>query len=99
MIIIIGYLDVKPSDVDEYLTDVSALTTIARTEKGCLFYTVTSEDAAAGRLLIVERWRDQASLTAHLEAPHTAEFVSKWMNRMTNDLRKYDASNERSLMD
>jgi quinol monooxygenase YgiN len=50
-------------------------------------------------MLVAERWQDQESLSAHLEAPKTVAFVKKWMNRFEGELLKYDAANERSLMD
>jgi hypothetical protein len=62
-------------------------------------YTVTLDDAPAGHMLIVERWQDQESLTAHLETQETSAFLKKWMSTVKSDVLKYDASNERSLMD
>jgi quinol monooxygenase YgiN len=66
---------------------------------GCLFYAVAPEDVSLGRLLVSERWRDPGALTAHLEAPETAEFIRKWTGRMTGAVRKFDAANERKLAD
>jgi quinol monooxygenase YgiN len=99
MLIVMGYIHLDPSDVNEFLTDVQATTPSTKAEKGCLFYAVTLDDAPAGRMLIVERWQDQESLTAHLLTQETTAFVEKWMSRMKGDVLKYDASNERSLMD
>ncbi|SFB23152.1 Antibiotic biosynthesis monooxygenase [Lentibacillus halodurans] len=67
MIVLMGYLHLNTSDVNEFTTDVQVIASSTRAEKGCLFYAVTLEDARAGRMLIVERWQDQESLTAHLE--------------------------------
>ena len=50
-------------------------------------------------MLVVERWRDQASLAAHLEASDTLAFVEKWSRGMVGSVLKFDATNERSLMD
>ena len=44
----------------------------------------------------MERWKDQLSLTAH---PDTLAFVERWQDRMSGDILKYDAANERTLMD
>jgi quinol monooxygenase YgiN len=99
MIIVMGYIHLDPSDVNEFFTDVQAITPSTKAEKGCLFYTVSLDDAPAGRLLVVERWRDQESLTAHLQTQETTAFVEKWLSRMKGSVLKYDASNERSLMD
>ena len=98
MLILIGYIHVSPSDADEFLADLRALSLMVRAREGCLFYTAALEDARAGRLLVVERWQDQAALSAHLEAPQTSGFVEKWLRRMKGDVQRYNASNGRPLM-
>ncbi|MBT2725585.1 antibiotic biosynthesis monooxygenase [Bacillus sp. ISL-75] len=99
MIILMGYVHLNPSDVDEFTADVQAVASSTRAEKGCLFYAFTLEDARAGRMLTVQRWQDQESLTAHVERHETAPFLKKWGNRMRMDILKYDAMNERSFME
>ncbi len=97
MIILMGYVHLNPSDVGEFLADMQAIAPGTRTEKGCLFYAVTLDDARAGRMLVVERWQDQDSLDAHLGTGQAAAF-QKWMTRIKIDVLRYDASNERPLM-
>ena len=99
MIILMGYVQVEASDAARFLSDVQALARATRTREGYLFYSVAMEDAGAGRMLVVERWRDQASLAAHLEASDTLAFVEKWSRGMVGSVLKFDATNERSLMD
>ncbi|MBT2604160.1 antibiotic biosynthesis monooxygenase [Bacillus sp. ISL-53] len=99
MIILMGYVHLNPFDVDEFTADVQAVASSTRAEKGCLFYAFTLEDARAGRMLTVQRWQDQESLTAHVERHETAPFLKKWGNRMRMDILKYDALNERSFME
>ncbi|TIX42204.1 MAG: antibiotic biosynthesis monooxygenase [Mesorhizobium sp.] len=99
MLIVTGYVHVEPSAVAEFVTDIEALAHSAKQRDGGLFYAVAVDGRAAGRLLVAERWRDQASLTAHLHAPETLTFVERWRDRMRADLRKYDAANERTLFD
>ena len=98
MIILTGYLHVDPSDVNAFITDIQALASLARAEKGCLFYAIAVDDASAGRLLVAERWHDQEALTSHIEIQE-APFLKKWTSKMKVDILKYDASNERSLLD
>jgi quinol monooxygenase YgiN len=57
------------------------------------------DDPLAGRLLIAERWRDQAALTAHLQAVDTMAFVARWGHVIKGEILKYDALRERGLMD
>lgn len=92
-----GHIEVDPARMDAFVADVEALAIRTRGEEGCLFYAVAVDDARAGRLLVAERWQDQASLTAHLEAPATSTFVRKWAGAMKSDVRKYDATHERTL--
>ncbi|ORE98391.1 antibiotic biosynthesis monooxygenase [Aurantimonas sp. 22II-16-19i] len=99
MIILTGYVHIDPCDVGEFSADVEALARGARARAGCLFYAVAPQDAPAGRMLVAERWRDQSALTAHLEAAETAAFVARWTGRMTADILKFDADNERRLAD
>ena len=99
MIILMGYVHLNPFDVDEFTADVQAVASSTRAEKGCLFYAFTLEDARAGRMLTVQRWQDQESLTAHVERHESAPFLKKWGNRMRMDILKYDALNERSFME
>jgi len=99
MLIVTGYVYVEPPDVAEFAADIQVLAHSAKQRGGGTFYAVAVDDRAAGRLLVVERWRDQASLTAHLDAPETLTFVERWRGRMRGDLRKYDAANERTLFD
>ena len=99
MIIVLGYIHLNPADVDDFVTDVRAIIPGTRAQKGCLFYTATVDDARSGRMLIAERWQDQESLTAHLESSTSTAFLTKWTKRLTSDVLKYDASNERSLTD
>jgi quinol monooxygenase YgiN len=99
MIILMGYVHLNPSDVNEFTADVQSVVSSTRAEKGCLFYAFTLEDARAGRMLTVQRWQDQESLTTHVERHESAPFLKKWGNRMRMDILKYDISNERSFME
>lgn len=99
MIIVMGHITLQPSDVSGFIADMQQFATTTRAEDGCLFFSATVEDAAAGRILVTERWRDQAALTAHLEAHATEVFVKIWAGRMTGEILKFDAANERGLMD
>jgi quinol monooxygenase YgiN len=98
LIIVMGHVYLDPSDVTEFLDDIQVIGEKTRVEEGCLFYTVTVEDARAGRMVVAERWRDQASLTAHLEGLQTASF-QKWAAKIKTEVLRYDASSERPLMD
>jgi quinol monooxygenase YgiN len=99
MLIVTGTISVSPSDLADFVADLQVLANATRQRDGNLSYAVATLDASAGQLLVAERWRDQAALTAHLQADDTGAFVGRWQNRMRGDIRKYDAGNERALGD
>ncbi|WP_328590683.1 putative quinol monooxygenase [Kosakonia quasisacchari] len=81
------------------MSDINVLAQTVRKRAGNLSYDVAVEDLLAGRVLISERWKDQDALSVHLAAPHTRAFISRWQERMTAEILKYDALNERGLLD
>jgi quinol monooxygenase YgiN len=98
MLIVTGHVHVDPKDVIDFSSDLKILAARSRRREGNLSYEVATDDPKNGRLLVVERWKDQAALTAHLCAPDTVEFAARWGARITGNVLKYDATRERSLM-
>lgn len=96
MPILTGYIHVVPASVDAFTADIEALAPVTRAREGCLLYAVVPDDPSAGRMLVIERWRDQAALSNRLRASGTVVFVERRKGRMVAVL-KYDASNERVL--
>lgn len=99
MLIVMGHIHVDPADVVHFMEEIRVLAVLARQRVGNISFDVAADDAEAGRLLVTERWVDQPALTAHLEAVATNAFVERWSGRMRGKIAKYDASNERGLMD
>lgn len=99
MLIITGYMHVDPADLAQFITELNELASATRKRSGSIAYDAAVVDPRTGRLLISERWVDQAALSAHLHASDTIAFVSRWTGRMRGELRKYDARNERDIMD
>lgn len=97
MIILMGYIYLDPSDVIDFIADTRDF--VANTQKldDCLFYSIALDDQASGRVLTVERWRDQDALTAHTQRPEMAKVMGKWMSKIKMNIQKYDASNAREL--
>ena len=50
-------------------------------------------------MLVLERWIDQASLDKHLAQPEVIALFTKWGPKMKNEVKKYDALNERDPRD
>jgi len=96
MLIIAGHVHVESSEIEEFVADARATMPVARAQDGCLFFSFTLDDPAVGTMLVLERWRDQAAVDAYLARPEVAALFRKWSDRMRSEVRKFDASNERS---
>ncbi|TPN56100.1 MULTISPECIES: putative quinol monooxygenase [unclassified Mesorhizobium] len=99
MLIVTGYMYVEPSSVAEFVQDIQNLSIATRQRDGNLSYDAAVDDPLAGRLLVAERWRDQAALTAHLHATDTMAFVGRWGDTIRGEILKYDVLRKRGLMD
>lgn len=99
MLIVTGYIHVDPTELAHFLGDLQTLALTTRRRAGNLFYDAAVAHFRAGTLLISERWSDQFALSAHLDADDTKAFVGRWQGRMQGYIQKYDASNERGLME
>lgn len=97
MIILAGHLKTTPALVDELLATLHMLVADTRQEDGCLDYHFAIDDAAAGSILVYERWRDQDALNAHLALPAIGAVLGGWADRIEIAVRKFDASNERAF--
>ena len=99
MIIVLGHIEIDPSEGDDFLGDVDVINPKKRAGSGCLSYSTTGDSQKTGHIAVAERWQDQQSLTAHLEHEATQAFIEKWSGRMRAQVMKYDAFNERSLVE
>ncbi|QCJ00706.1 putative quinol monooxygenase [Agrobacterium larrymoorei] len=97
MLIVVGYVQIDPADLNEFTEDLKFLAMAARRRPGNISRDRAIDDQQSGRLLVAERWADEMSLSAHLCSDVTVAFVNRWRRRMKSDVRKYDASNERAL--
>ncbi|MDQ0137544.1 quinol monooxygenase YgiN [Neorhizobium galegae] len=99
MLIVTGYIHTDPTEVPQFLAELKVLAIVTRQRPGNISYDAALDNPETGRLLITERWADQEALSAHLDAEETKAFVARWQGRMRGDVRKFDASNERGLLD
>jgi quinol monooxygenase YgiN len=68
MVIVAGSFEIKPEDRDEFLAGRADSMRASRGEAGNLEYTMSADPVDPGRVVLFERWEDQASLDAHLAA-------------------------------
>ncbi len=77
MLIVTGTVEVDPDQVDELMAAVRTATAATRVEDGCLAYSFSVDLLDPAIVNVVERWRDQEALTAHLASPHIAAFLTE----------------------
>jgi len=68
-ILIYATYRIQPSDVEAFRDIASRMGSAARLRDGCVFLDVTEEVGSAGSFRLIEAWRDQAALNAHLSTP------------------------------
>ena len=71
-IIIAGTIDLAdPNKCDAAIAQARALQQKTRDEEpGCLAYVFSPDPCVAGRIVVFELWRDEASLAAHFRHPN-----------------------------
>jgi len=68
MIIICGHIHVEPANLGRFMSEIKVLSEAMRQREGNYSYDIAVEDSPHGKLLIFERWTDQAALSTHLES-------------------------------
>ena len=64
MLIIAGHLDVDPDGRTSYLAGCVAVVDAARAAPGNLDFTIAADLVDPGRIVVYERWQDEATLLA-----------------------------------
>ena len=95
MVIVIGTFAVDPARRDEFLAERLERMRTSRAEAGCLEYTFASDPLDPGRVLLTERWADQAALDAHLATPSSAAAPAVVPHDVSIVI--YDVAGERTL--
>lgn len=69
---VIATIPAKAEAADQVREALTTLVEATRTEDGCVSYDLFESGSAPGTFVTVERWRDAASLEAHMSTPHVA---------------------------
>lgn len=98
MVIVGGAFEVEPGQRGEFLAGFLDPMRRSRAEPGCLEYTVSADPVDLGRVVLFERWADQESLDAHLQAQREAPRSSgPGVAPKSVTITVYDVSGERPL--
>lgn len=69
---VVATIPAKPEAADQVRAALQELVEATRAEDGCISYDLYESGSAPGTFVTVERWRDAASLEAHMTTPHVA---------------------------
>jgi quinol monooxygenase YgiN len=72
MLIVAGAFEVDPADRDAFIESKLDAMRATRTESGNLEYAMSADPVDPTRVLLFERWADQASFDAHMELVKSA---------------------------
>jgi len=98
MVIVAGSFEIKPDEREEFLAGRLDSMRASRSEPGCLEYTMSADPIDPGRVVLFERWEDQAALDAHLAAMGNAPPPSGRAVAPTSaSITVYDIAGERPL--
>lgn len=66
MLIVAGHFDVDPGDQEAFVASKVEAMKATRTEDGCLEYVMSADPVDPSRVILFERWADQAAFDAHM---------------------------------
>jgi quinol monooxygenase YgiN len=98
-LVIIEAVAAGAGDVTRILTEARPLIAATREEAGCLTYAFSQDSLDPAILRVVERWRDDASMEAHMKSAHLGRFMAFLGSLTLKSLsaKVYDAHGERDL--
>ncbi len=70
------HLRPNPGKTDEVVAALSKAIEQTHAEEGCLAYALHRDVSDPDHLVLVERWRSQADLDAHMTQPYIAELFT-----------------------
>jgi len=98
-IVIAGTFRVPPDNLERFRPHMQKMLAASRAEPGCITYSYAVDVAEPGLIRVFEAWRDQASIDAHMLAPHMAEWRAAWpaVGAGERNLSLYEVAAERAL--
>jgi quinol monooxygenase YgiN len=98
VVIVGGYFEVDPDQREEFVASRHESMRKSRSEPGNLEYTVAADPIDPGRVVLFERWVDQAALDAHIAGIRAAGAAQAGgVAPKSASILVYDIAGERSL--
>ena len=99
MIIVGGTFEVPAAQREAFIAERVAMIRRSRAEAGCEEYTFAADPVEPGRVVLYERWTDQAALDAHLgELRSNPPSPAPTIVATSTTITLYDVSGERPLV-
>lgn len=96
-----GWVRLDAAEIERLRDGAVAMARASRAEDGCEEFAFAQDLADPGLFRIVERWRDEAALGAHLATPHMAAFQQAMGGaaRQGGSVKIYQATVQRALFE
>lgn len=100
MLIVLAKAEVGDGAIAAARDAIAAMVKASNAEDGCLSYTFTQDILDPSTMYIVEKWKDEAALVAHFQAPHMAAFQQALgeLDVQVSEAIKYQADDGAPLM-
>ena len=100
MIVVAGEARFAAGEIERLMPLMRAAIEGARAEDGCISYRYGRDALDPDLLVISERWRDEASLEAHLRQPHLLRFIGAVREAKVEamSVRMYPAGEAKTLL-
>ena len=102
MIIVEGWVRMAGEDIDALRVAAAEMMRATKAaEPGCLEYAFALDLAEPGLLRVIERWVDEAALSAHFATPHMAAFNQALAGAtiLGARIKAYAANEARTIME
>jgi quinol monooxygenase YgiN len=76
MIVLAGYVRIKPDRIDDVITSAKTMAATSRSEAGCVHYRFSVDVDDPVVVQQFESWESQEALDAHFQTAHFAEFYA-----------------------
>jgi len=98
-VVVIGMLRFPPESIPALRPHIRALVETTRAKDGCIAYDVAEDLFDPGLIRFSEEWPDEASLMAHLTAPHIDPWrdAARALGLMERKFTAYDGLNGRPV--
>lgn len=100
MLIVLAEASLGEGALDVGREAMAAMVEASRAEEGCVSYTYAVDVLDPAKLVIVEKWVDEAALAFHFQTPHMAAFQAalQKLDVQITELAKFQADDGSPLM-